>query len=499
MPRPTIILSNRQYRDILADVWSAVKSANNPPTLFIREGKITRLRQTEYGPKLEFVTPDTMFGIMIESADFFTINARGNQVANKPTTELAKTMVSLPDQSLPPIEGISSTPLFDTSGNMVVTNGYYAPLSTYFYGMEKLVKPTGPRILAQAISAVRLLRDEIFCDFPFAKEGEFAHVLATLLLPFVRKCISGVTPIHLFEANGPGSGKTLMADIITQIATGETLAPIAPSDREEEMRKRITSLLVEGKGIIVLDNLNKELNSGVLASAITGARWADRPLGLTKIVELPNNAVWIVTGNNPRLSLEVARRCVRVRLTPEGNAWERGVEAYRHPHILKWIAEHRSELIEALYCIVRAWYDAGRPKPVGVSLGSFESWVDVIGGIIQYVQIKGFLENCKELYTDSDPVSGEWEEFVEAWWQQSEGRWLSPTEISLIAESKEYLPTALGDGNSQSRRIRLGYALTSRRDSYIGGYRIERRKDGKAKTVLYRVLGPPTQKGIAYE
>jgi hypothetical protein len=32
------------------------------------------------------------------------------------------------------------------------------------------------------------------------------------------------------------------------------------------------------------------------------------------MIDLPNRATWIVTANNPHLSLEIARRCVRIRL-----------------------------------------------------------------------------------------------------------------------------------------------------------------------------------------
>lgn len=499
MSLPTIQINLRQHRDVLQDCWDAVIAKNDPPTLFLRDGVLTHLITSSGLPRLEIVNSDRMYGILLHSADFVNSRPTG-QAAARPDIMLAKTMVSLPDPRLPIIEEISSVPMVDPrTGMLWLDDGYSPSLRTYFNGVSQLKGIGGEEEADSANQCGSFIISEVFGDFPLEKETEAAHILATLLLPFVRKLINGVTPIHLFEANGPGSGKTLMANIITLITTGEILAPISPSSNEEEMRKRITSLLLEGKNIIVLDNLNAELNSGVLASAITGERWSDRPLGFSKIVNLPNKATWIVTGNNPRLSLEVARRCARVRLTPIGaKPWERTAESYRHADIIHWCREHRGLIIGKIYKMIRSWWDAGKPK-CSRSLGSFEGWVDVIGGIIEHAGIKGFLENCGDLYETSDPLTQEWEEFVETWWEEAKGKWQSPSEILLIAQAREMLPETLGGGMAQSQRIRLGRALSNRRDCYIGEFKIERKKSDRAKTVLYRLVGKPIQKEIGCE
>jgi hypothetical protein len=44
---------------------------------------------------------------------------------------------------------------------------------------------------------------------------------------------------------------------------------------------------------------------------------SDRLLGQTRMLVLPNRATWIATANNPQLSLEIARRCIRIRLDPK--------------------------------------------------------------------------------------------------------------------------------------------------------------------------------------
>ena len=50
-------------------------------------------------------------------------------------------------------------------------------------------------------------------------------LLAALLLPFVRRMVHGPTPLHLIESPSPGTGKSLLAKVISKIA-------LARRDRE---------------------------------------------------------------------------------------------------------------------------------------------------------------------------------------------------------------------------------------------------------------------------
>jgi len=52
----------------------------------------------------------------------------------------------------------------------------------------------------QVARARALLVDELLVDFPFVKESDRAHAVAAILLPFLRRMIGGLAPIHLIEA-----------------------------------------------------------------------------------------------------------------------------------------------------------------------------------------------------------------------------------------------------------------------------------------------------------
>ena len=75
-------------------------------------------------------------------------------------------------------------------------------------------------------------------------------------------------------------------------------------------------------------------------------------------MKLPVTAVFFATGNNPSLSGEMARRYVRIRLTPATEEpWQR--TGFRHEALLEWAEEHRGEVLGAVRTMVDAWLAAG--------------------------------------------------------------------------------------------------------------------------------------------
>ena len=49
---------------------------------------------------------------------------------------------------------------------------------------------------------------------------------------------------------------------------------------------------------------------------LTATQWRGRRLGKSEIVDVPNDATWVATGNNVELSDEIARRTIPIRLDP---------------------------------------------------------------------------------------------------------------------------------------------------------------------------------------
>ena len=218
------------------------------------------------------------------------------------------------------------------------------------------LKPT-----ARQVDAAReLLLDDLLVDFPFATESDRAHAIAALLLPFVRRMIDGPTPLHLIESPSPGTGKSLLAKAISKITLAKKDAESIPLAKDEgENAKKITSILSHTPQIILLDNVPVGIRSAALASVLTSTEWCDRLLGSTRMITLPNRALWLATANNPALTLEIARRCVRIRIdSHHDRPWL--LANFKHTPLEDWIERHRTELMTAILTIIRGWIVAGQ-------------------------------------------------------------------------------------------------------------------------------------------
>jgi hypothetical protein len=144
---------------------------------------------------------------------------------------------------------------------------------------------------------------------------------------------------------------------------------------------------------------------------------------------------------------------------------------FRHPDLRSWIRTKRSELVRALLVLVQNWIAEGRP-PGRKTLGSFEGWSSVIGGVLDAAGIPGFLDNLDELYEGADVEGRMWNEFVEAWWADFKNQPKRPSELNSLCDGHEIMLLVRGVGGRKSQETKLGVALESARDRTFGSCRI---------------------------
>ena len=197
------------------------------------------------------------------------------------------------------------------------------------------------------------------------------------------------------------------------------------------------------------------------------------------MITVPNRAVWIGTGNNPRLSRELTRRTIRCRLdTGSAEPWRRS--EFRHSNLLEWIRQNRPQLIHALLTLVQAWVAEGQPRFTGQTLGSFESYAEVVGGVLEVAGISGFLGNLDDLYAEADAEGDEWRELTEAWWTTYKSRAVRPRDLVAICARHDLMGLVRGAGLGHSQLTRLGNALLAARDTVYGRFRIRQARDDGA-------------------
>ena len=484
---PEIVTNGRQVTDIIRDAWEAVRR-NEKPKLYVRNFELVRIRKSPSGSRITVLSKDGAFGALARSARWVRIKSTDKgeyYVDDKPPHDLAADLLSYPHPSIPRLQSIVQSPIFDYDGRLIDLPGFDEPSGIYHDKQIELAPVSDAPSIPEVDAARALIADDLFVNFPFCTRADFAGAVGALLLPFIRAMISSSTPIHLIEAPTVGSGKGLIADLICLVFTGRTADVMTLPRDDEEARKRITAVLRLGKPIVSFDNLPFGSKSEALAAAITAHTWADRVLGKSEIIEMDNRATWLVTVNNPDLNIDLARRCVRIRIDPErARPWER--QSFKHPVIREWTRDHRAELVHAVLTLIRYWVTKGMPRGDRV-LGSFDHWSRIVGGVLDTIGIPGFLENADELYDQADLDSSEWLEFVRYWWGRHNVAGCTAGVLVNMARDEGLVPSVRGDRGETSQRIRLGKGLARMRGRVIGDWKIERTFDTKTKAQMYQL------------
>ncbi len=444
--------------------WSVLLASNRTPWLFRAGGLPSWVVPDDEGrPMVAPITDERLRHVLARLANWRRQDSRGDIVPAHPPMSQVKSLLATPDPALPVLAGIVTTPVFGRAGVLLTEPGYHADARLLYQpvlGFEVPPIPEQPTA-ADIVAARALIVDDLLGEFPFTSPAERAHAVSLLLLGFLRAMVDGPTPLHLIEKPTPGTGATLMVDAIATILTGSGVGAMTEGTDEEEWRKRITAKLRQIPTLLLIDNLKRQLDASALAAALTAPFWEDRVLGVSEITRLPIRSLWVATGNNPTFSNEIARRLVRIRL--DAGVASPGLRTgFRHPDLMVWVRANRARLVAACLTLGRAWIAAGRPTGKR-TIGSYESWAQIMGGVLEVAGIEGFLGNLDEMMESSDSEGGAWRGFVSAWWDRFGTAEVGTGDLFDLANNCEP-PLPLGPGNEKSQRTRLGKALGKMRD-----------------------------------
>ncbi len=286
---------------------------------------------------------------------------------------------------VPLLTNVTTSPTLRPDGTVLQQPGYdrstgllYRPGHTTYPIVDE--KPTRDQCMWHKEALLEVVR-----DFPFAKNHHISAWFAAMLTCVARSAIDGPCPLFAVDATTAGTGKGRLVQATARLAFGQDVAAFSQPDDEDEIRKRITSILLGGDQCVLIDNVNKPLGGAALDAVLTSTTWADRMLGSTATIKVPNLAIWWATGNNLALLGDMARRTMQIRLaSPLEKPEER--ENFVHPDLLAWIDRERPKLVVNALSILRGYFVAGKPhkaKP----WGSFESWSDLIPGVLHWLDM----------------------------------------------------------------------------------------------------------------
>ncbi len=518
---PDIFIKQEQLREMVdQSVEAILRKERHAPTLFMQSARLVRVGRNELRrPLLTQMGVAEVKEVLTHAANFYRLKkipgteADYEKVPVSPPKELAEQILARQTQEpylpFPALSAIVETPVIRPDGSILDHPGYDAATRLYYAphaGMEacKVSLTPTPQEREQALA---LLLSAIG-EFPYVSDADKANALGLLLTPVLRPAIKRHVPLALIDAPKQGTGKGLLSDVVSIISTGNSAAILTMSDSDEELQKAITSLLIEGATIITIDNITGRLQSRHLDAVLTSDMWRGRILGVSKMTLVPQRATWLATGNNIKLGGDLPRRCYRIRLDAKvSRPFMR--KDFTHSDLVTWVSEHRAELVGALLTLARAWYAAGTPSYEHLpSLGTFSGWVKIVGGILEYAGVPGFLSNLEQLYDEADEESAQWEAFLQAWHQAFGAGWVS---VATVAQAITMAPDAGGDEacpenglsetlpetlqfalkeKPQSFKVRLGKALDKRVDTCFGenNLHLEKTRNTHSKTSQWRVF-----------
>lgn len=520
---PEFIVQGQMREQVQKALDILEESNKQNPLLFVYLSNVSKVTKNEHNePVIMNIDRAALRNELNNIANFYAVKkARGSDDDYElrdvpPPKDLADQILALAPSKwpLPPLKSIVEAPVLRSDGTILDKPGYDPETRLYYVpgpGMGRCRIPKNPT-QDDAIEAMKRLK-ELFADFPFEGEADYANTLALLFTPFVRHAVKKDIQMALIDATNAGTGKGLITIVVSIVATGKATTPMSVKGEEDEWRKAIFTELLRSPRMVIIDNIRGVLESATLEIILTGGGINERVLGQSKSIEAKNEATWMATGNNLIIGGDLPRRCYRIRLISQTATPEERSD-FKIPDLEQHVTDNRAEIVSDILTVARAWYVAGKPAAKHVpNLGTFSNWAKTIGGILEFAGIQGFQGNRDELRSRNNEEAQEWEAFLSAWYETFGGDWKVASDIvSKITKTEsnfyqvpanekqvpanllfdalpQYLKKALAE-RPNSFATTLSMQLAKRVETVYGaeGYRIEKDYDQHSKQKLWRVM-----------
>lgn len=287
-------------------------------------------------------------------------------------------------QAIRVVRGVVTCPTLRLDGSVVQTPGYDASTHLVYQPNDSYPVIGDQATRDQALEDVAQLRS-IVGDFCFETDADFSAWLAMVLTMTCRHLVDGCVPLFSVQANIRGAGKSLLVDVANIIAYGRPAARKVYTDDDNEMRKAITSVLMENISSVLLDNVDRPFGGASLDAVLTSRTYSDRVLGANRTTgDLPADTVWCATGNNISFVGDMVRRVLPVRLMSQHERPEDRTD-FAQSDLLGYVTAIRAGLVVRVIRVMQAYLQAGRPSVPGGQWGGFSQWYDIIRGCVVWL------------------------------------------------------------------------------------------------------------------
>ncbi len=385
-------------------------------------------------------------------------------------------------ESLPPIHVITRCPvLIELAGNLFQISGYDRQSGIYAAG-----KPAEPMDLDTA----RPMLLELVEDFRFATPPDRARALAAFITPalVLGGLLRGRAPVDMGEADDSQAGKgyrnKLTAAVYAQSVKTVTQKTAGVGSLEESFNMA----LIHGANFVALDNVRGKIDSPAIESFLTEDNYTARAPYREPVEIDPRRVVVMFTSNKADVTTDLANRssCVRILKQPEGYIFK----SYPEGDILDHVRARQPRYLGAIFAIVRAWYEAGRPRTTETR-HDFRPWAQSLDWITRNLLDAGpLLDGHRETQERmTNPVLN-WlrDVALQVVHAKRTGNWLRTGDMVDLLDEAGHLPPGVPEGADltdhevrksaqQATGRKLGVCFRSGDTVTLDGIRIERREE----------------------
>jgi hypothetical protein len=351
------------------------------------------------------------------------------------------------------------------------------------------------------LDKAKAILDELFAEFCFQGDGGLSKSVAMsgLLTLFAYGILphGALVPCFIILANAEGAGKTLVVKVMVVPVLGKFEAGTKPGN-EEELRKALLGVVMQGRNCIILDNIKDHLGSSSLEAFLTSTVWTDRILGSSKNFSGEKNTVVFATGNSCTVSPDMRRRSLVVNLFMREERAE--ARTFNHSLDVSYLLEQRPKILNALWVFVKAWDAAGRPKG-SKTHSSFPEWTKTIAAIIEHAGYPSPAEIASVEYS-ADQDGNDIRKMVNAISPNTPLKTFKFSDLVEYARSVGAFESTLGTEGELDRKARTTFSKILKRydGRFIGDYIFLVRGEGHNRTYVFKkgdmdVSMPPDLQG----
>lgn len=397
LDRPAIEVLDRPTDLISEDAVQSLYKINDPPRIFRFGAEVARTKYN--GLELEILDEDKLSAELNRSALWVTTTGKNRTIVDCPN-KVSKYIIQSPEiwNGIPNINSFIYWSCVTPQMKILKDAGFHKEVEAILKPKWSVEIPDVPE--KPSLQEIQNAKDEfanLFYDFPFESDASRAVAYA-LVFTQVFSLIIKDKPFFVIEGSMPGSGKGKLVDCCTVPFNCERVTRRPYAGTREEVRKSLYGILSSLPSYVMFDNVSRCIDSETLAAVLTTNKYSDRELGRSRNPEFPVNCIWIGTGNNISASEEIARRMVRCTLQP----------TTEYPHLRTgWRIENIDAHLQkegwkyqyAALMLTRAWINSGCPRAT-LTFGSYQEWAEIIGGILEFIGITGFLSDMRNIIAE---------------------------------------------------------------------------------------------------